>query len=148
MTTEPETPESLRQQAVEAGRDVLDAYSPIRWPHIQLEETETEAIEAAKVEFRMTAFRGGDQITAALDAADTGLTAEELGILAERCRDAWAVLRIVPARDGEEALRRHGRKYDAERFIGTRDGLADDMLDAAKALDAAAERCRMEPHGD
>jgi hypothetical protein len=59
--------------------------------------------------------------------------------LAERCRDAWAVLRIVPARDGEEALRRHGRPYDAERFIGTRDGLADDMLDAAKALDAAAE---------
>ncbi len=62
----------------------------------------------------------------------------EAARLAERCRDAWAVLRAVPAREGEAALRRHGRKYDAERFIGTRDGLSEDMLYAAKALDAAA----------
>lgn len=66
------------------------------------------------------------------------MTDEELHRLADRCRDAWAVLRCVPARDGEDALRRHGREYDAERFVGTRDGLADDMLDAAKALDAKA----------
>ncbi len=57
--------------------------------------------------------------------------------LAERCRDAWAVLRAVRADEGQAALRRHGRPYDPERFLGTRDGLADDMLDAAKALEAS-----------
>ncbi len=60
--------------------------------------------------------------------------------LADRCRDAWAVLRIVPADQGEDALRRHGREYDEERFVGTRDNLADDMLLAAKTLDELAAR--------
>lgn len=50
---------------------------------------------------------------------------------AERCRDAWAVLRTVPAGQGEDALVRHGRD-------STRDGLSDDMLEIAGLIE---ERC-------
>ena len=54
--------------------------------------------------------------------------------LAERARDAWAVLRCVPAIDGEDALRRHGHEHDPQRFTGTRDGLDEDMLQIARLL--------------
>jgi hypothetical protein len=54
----------------------------------------------------------------------------EAELLIERLRDAYAVLRSVPAMEGEDALVRHGRIYDPETGTGTRDGLADSMLDA------------------
>lgn len=57
-------------------------------------------------------------------------------ILAERARDAWAVLRAVPANEGEAALRRYGR-------AGSRDGLSEDMLEIARALDTLS-RARIE----
>jgi hypothetical protein len=59
--------------------------------------------------------------------------------LAERCRDAWAVLRCVPANEGEQALALHGREYDEDNHTGTRDGLADDMLEVAAYLTGLAK---------
>ncbi len=63
-------------------------------------------------------------------------TKDDLDRLADRARDAWAVLRSVPAREGEEALRRHGIEFDEGRFTGTRDGLADDMQEISALLRA------------
>lgn len=61
-------------------------------------------------------------------------TTPDYVFLADRLNDAWAVLRCVPANEGAAALRRQGIEYDEERFIGTRDGLADDLLEAARVL--------------
>jgi thiamine pyrophosphokinase len=55
--------------------------------------------------------------------------------LAERCRDAWAVLRTVGADEGARALAQHGRDYEPDTGIGSRDGLAEDMLAVADLLD-------------
>lgn len=59
--------------------------------------------------------------------------AAEIERLAERCLDAWAVVRRVPANEGQASLTYHGR-------TGTRDGLDEDLLDAAAALRKAAGR--------
>lgn len=53
------------------------------------------------------------------------MTAQEY--LAERARDAWAVLHSVPANLGQDALHRHDREYDEATGVGTRDGLSEDM---------------------
>lgn len=62
------------------------------------------------------------------------MSAPDYERLADRLNDAWAVLRCVPARDGEAALRTHGIEYDETRGTGTRDGLDDDVLEAARIL--------------
>lgn len=49
--------------------------------------------------------------------------------LSKACCDAWAILRCVSIREGEHALRLHGRDVDTTAPV-----LADDMLDAAAYL--------------
>lgn len=75
----------------------------------------------------MTERLGGDKTPPAL----AKLTRGDLAYMAIRAHDAWAVLRCVPANEGEAALRRHGIKLEehdgGERFSGTRDALAEDI---------------------
>jgi hypothetical protein len=72
------------------------------------------------------------------------LTHEEW--LAERLNDAWAVVRCVSHREGNEAMIRHDRPIHVEEDQPTRgimDGLADDLLEAA-ALIRAGDATRRE----
>lgn len=79
-------------------------------------------------------------------AADEFLTLEETtgteepsadrAFMADRCRDAWAILRGVSPVDADRQLQRHDRPYDEERGTGTPDGLADDMLTVVRYLSA------------
>lgn len=67
---------------------------------------------------------------------------DDIEFYAERLRDAYHLLRHVSAREGKVALEREGVYFNEETGTGTRDGLADDMLEARSVLLQLAENQR------